>query len=145
MKKTQRIAWAFCFLNLPRWTPSPPFWFKPLALKLTETCRAVWPSNLLFSIRCKFRWGSAGLPRAILRVRRAQWTFQQKACPFTCKAILDRVGVPCHYYVHLSVCFEERGISGGYVGAARKVSPDWLQKTMTCHCFNCFSIVLGQG
>ena len=35
------------------------------------------------------------------------------------------------------------------VGAARKVSPDdWLQKTMTCHSFNCFSIVwsgLGSG
>ena len=31
------------------------------------------------------------------------------------------------------------------VGAARKVSPDWLQKTMTCHSFNCFSIVWGQG
>ena len=31
------------------------------------------------------------------------------------------------------------------VGAARKVSPDWSQKTMTCHSFNCFSIVWGQG
>ena len=31
------------------------------------------------------------------------------------------------------------------VGAARKVSPDWLQKTMTCHSFNCFSIVWGRG
>ena len=27
------------------------------------------------------------------------------------------------------------------VGAARKVSPDWSQKTMTCHSFNCFSTV----
>ena len=26
------------------------------------------------------------------------------------------------------------------VRAARKVSPDWSQKTMTCHSFNCFSI-----
>ena len=25
------------------------------------------------------------------------------------------------------------------VRAARKVSPDWSQKTMTCHSFNCFS------
>ena len=32
-----------------------------------------------------------------------------------------------------------------YVGAARKFSPDWSQKTMTCHSFNCFSIVWGQG
>ena len=24
-------------------------------------------------------------------------------------------------------------------GAARKVSPDWSKKTMTCHSFNCFS------
>ena len=30
-------------------------------------------------------------------------------------------------------------------GAARTVSPDWLQKTMTCHSFNCFSIVCAQG
>ena len=30
-------------------------------------------------------------------------------------------------------------------GAARKVSPDWSQKTMTCRSFNCFSIVSGQG
>ena len=33
----------------------------------------------------------------------------------------------------------------GSVGAARKVSPNWLQETMTCHSFNCFSIVWGQG
>ena len=32
-----------------------------------------------------------------------------------------------------------------YVGAAGKFSPDWSQKTMTCHSFNCFSIVWGQG
>ena len=31
------------------------------------------------------------------------------------------------------------------VGAALEVSPDWSQKTMTCHSFNCFSIVWGQG
>ena len=31
------------------------------------------------------------------------------------------------------------------VGAVRKVSLDWSQKTMTCHSFNCFSIVWGQG
>ena len=31
------------------------------------------------------------------------------------------------------------------VGAARKVSPDWSQKTMKCHSFNCFSIVWGQN
>ena len=33
------------------------------------------------------------------------------------------------------------------VGAACKVkvSPDWSQKTITCHSFNCFSIVWGQG
>ena len=30
-------------------------------------------------------------------------------------------------------------------GAARKVSPDWAKKTMTCHSFNCFSIVCAQG
>ena len=29
---------------------------------------------------------------------------------------------------------------GSCVEAARKVSPDWSQKTMTCHSFNCFSI-----
>ena len=28
---------------------------------------------------------------------------------------------------------------------ARKVSPDWSPKTITCHSFNCFSIVWGQG
>ena len=27
------------------------------------------------------------------------------------------------------------------VGAARKVSPNWSQETVTCHSFNCFSIV----
>ena len=31
------------------------------------------------------------------------------------------------------------------VGAARKVSSDWSQETMTCHSSNCFSIGLGQG
>ena len=31
------------------------------------------------------------------------------------------------------------------VGATRKVSPNWSQKTMTCHSSNCFSIVWGQG
>ena len=31
------------------------------------------------------------------------------------------------------------------VGAARKVSPDWSQKTMTRHSFNCSSIVWGHG
>ena len=31
------------------------------------------------------------------------------------------------------------------VEAAYKVSPDWLQKTMTCHSLNCFSIAWGQG
>ena len=31
------------------------------------------------------------------------------------------------------------------VGAARKVSPNWSQETMTCHSSNCFSIVRGQG
>ena len=33
----------------------------------------------------------------------------------------------------------------GSVGAARKVSPNWSQETMTCHSSNCFSIVLGHG
>ena len=33
----------------------------------------------------------------------------------------------------------------GSVGAARKVSPDWSQETITFHSFNCFSIVWGQG
>ena len=33
----------------------------------------------------------------------------------------------------------------GSVGAARKVSANWSQETMTCHSPNCFSIVLGQG
>ena len=32
----------------------------------------------------------------------------------------------------------------GSVGAACMVSSDWLQKTMTCHSSNCFSIVWGQ-
>ena len=40
--------------------------------------------------------------------------------------------------------YSQTAIVYSYVGAARKVSPDWSQKTMTCHCFNCFSIVLGQ-
>ena len=31
------------------------------------------------------------------------------------------------------------------VGAARKVSPNWSQETMTHHFSNCFSIVWGQG
>ena len=30
------------------------------------------------------------------------------------------------------------------VGAARKVSPDWSQKTITCHSFNCFNTVWGR-
>ena len=31
------------------------------------------------------------------------------------------------------------------VAAARKVSPDWSQETMTFHSSSCFSIVLGSG
>ena len=31
------------------------------------------------------------------------------------------------------------------VGAARKVSPNWSLKTMTCHSSHCFSIVWGSG
>ena len=31
------------------------------------------------------------------------------------------------------------------VEAVRKASPDWSQKTMTCHSSNCFSIVWGHG
>ena len=31
------------------------------------------------------------------------------------------------------------------VGAACKVSPNWLQETVTCHSSHCFSIVWGQG
>ena len=31
------------------------------------------------------------------------------------------------------------------VGAARKVSPNWSQETITCHSSSCFSIVWGQG
>ena len=34
--------------------------------------------------------------------------------------------------------------AAGSLGA-RKVSPDWSLKTMTCHSFNCFSIVCAQG
>ena len=33
----------------------------------------------------------------------------------------------------------------GSVGAARKVSANWSQETMTCHSVCHFSIVLGQG
>ena len=36
-------------------------------------------------------------------------------------------------------------LSESSVGAAGKVSPDWPQKTMSCHSSNCFSIVWGQG
>ena len=36
-------------------------------------------------------------------------------------------------------------VQGSCVGAARKVSPDWSQETMTSHSFNCFSIAWGQG
>lgn len=31
------------------------------------------------------------------------------------------------------------------VAAAHKVSRNWSQETMTCHSFNCFSIVWDQG
>ena len=31
------------------------------------------------------------------------------------------------------------------VGASRNVSRNWSQETMTCHSFNCFSIVWGQA
>ena len=36
-------------------------------------------------------------------------------------------------------------INGSYVGAARKVSPNWSLETMTCHSSHCFSIVWGLG
>ena len=32
-----------------------------------------------------------------------------------------------------------------FVGAARKISPNWSQETITCHSFNCFSIIWAQG
>ena len=31
------------------------------------------------------------------------------------------------------------------VGAARKVSPNWSQETMTCHSPNCFRTIWDQG
>ena len=37
------------------------------------------------------------------------------------------------------------GVIFSCVGAARKVFPDWSQKTMRCHSFNCFSIVWAQN
>ena len=46
-------------------------------------------------------------------------------------------------YVTVCICFIL--FWGRSVGAARKVSPNWSQETMTCHSFNCFSIVWGQG
>ena len=33
----------------------------------------------------------------------------------------------------------------GSVAAARKVFPNWSQDTMTCHSFNCFSIIWGRA
>ena len=36
-------------------------------------------------------------------------------------------------------------VQGSCVGAPRKVSPDWSQKTVTRHSLSCFSIVWGQG
>ena len=41
--------------------------------------------------------------------------------------------------------FSEAHLCNGCAGVSRNVSPDWSQKTMTCHSFNCFSIVWGQG
>ena len=35
----------------------------------------------------------------------------------------------------------KEGKGGGSVGAAHKVSLNWLQETMTCHSFNCVIIV----
>ena len=45
-----------------------------------------------------------------------------------------------NYWMRLSIIWKENS-----VGAARKVSPNWSQETMTCHSFNCFSIVWVQG
>ena len=61
---------------------------------------------------------------------------------------LSLVTVPDVFANFNSPQFPLRGkspISLSCIGAARKVSPDWSQKTMTYHSFNCFSIVWGQG
>ena len=46
--------------------------------------------------------------------------------------------------VHIFYCCSGKENRSSCVGAARKVSPDWSQKTMTCHSFNCFSTVWGR-
>ena len=46
--------------------------------------------------------------------------------------------------VHIFYCCSGKENLSSCVGAARKVSPDWSQKTMTCHSFNCFSTVWGR-
>ena len=40
---------------------------------------------------------------------------------------------------------KQRRVWQGIAGAARKVSSNWSQETLTCHSSNCFSIVWGQG
>ena len=52
------------------------------------------------------------------------------------KAAIPRE-LPLALYLFLSY-FQSR------VGAARKITPNWLQKTMTCQNSNCFSIFWGQ-
>ena len=51
----------------------------------------------------------------------------------------------CSVFLILNVSLQTICNKKGSVGAARKVSPDWSQETITFHSFNCFSIVWGQG
>ena len=56
--------------------PPPPYRFKPLALKLTEICGAMWQSNLLFSIVVGASFDEAVL--SFLSVR--DWSLSLENC-----------------------------------------------------------------
>ena len=61
-------------------------------------------------------------------------------CPFFNKLQCICCNLSASYFQAYSTEDQDRN-----VGAARKVSPDWSHKTMTCHSSNCFSIFWGQG
>ena len=89
----KRIAYiSLLFFKFSGGMAPLPYRFKPLALKLTETCRAMSQSNFLFSIIVGASFDEAVLPRAILRIRRAHEHFNKRLARSLVKLHVPSVG-----------------------------------------------------
>ena len=96
-KGREKYFWAFCFLNFAEEGEGmpPPTSMKILAFLISQRVQLyncqISASNLFFLIVQGANFDKAVLPLSMLRVSRAQWTFKQKACPFTCQPMLCKL------------------------------------------------------